>query len=705
MVDQEEIHNQCLSDEPKERIHALDELNNFFSFIPDKQQAWNDLIRLTNDEDSSVNRRAISVIRSVIFQVPDKQQAWNELLKLIYAKVSIYAKLLKRDYFAGKLNSILSHKLMMVLVIQALVSLFSLVPDKKRAWHDLHILTNDKDREMRSHAAYALGYVFSQVPDKQQVWNDLRRLTNDESIEVRSDAANALGHVYSQVPDKQQAWNDLRRLTNDEYWNVRSSAANALGSAFSHLPDKQQAWNDLHRLTNDESIEVRSSAANALGPAFSQVPDKQQAWNDLRRLTNDESIEVRSSTANALGSAFSQVPDKQQAWNDLHRLTIDKDSLVRTSSNYSLGRVSIFKASQAETDEDYKKELEKAIKFFETAAKETSNFNPAQFCLPFYRSFYTIIFKKQEAIEEVSKYLEEAKAAIKGSESKKQLFEAVENLSEALNEVQKLGDIDLPGMKDELNFYRKYCDHAAELIKDTDEKAPFATEVLRKGLPILDRNLKGILEEIQKRAKTVCQSSQGTATEEIACAVNREVKNWEINNQDDMSWYVNNIVVVLKSKIPHNKENKEILDMIEYLKYEKDITKQYRTISTVIGLIPTVNVVSVDPIVENINKVGQEIGSKLDSFSQEMYEIRISLSPGIKQEIEISSGLEIMGTGATLITTIPLQEISYAELKEDLQSIKEKHINKLSKLPKRLANKVKGYLLLNDREDIVKQLM
>ena len=73
-------------------------------------------------------------------------------------------------------------------------------------------------------------------------------------------------------------------------------------------------------------------------------------------------------------------------------------------------------ASQAKTDEGYKKELEKAIEFFEIAAKEASYFNPAKFCLPFYRSFHTIIFKKQEAREEVNQYLEEAKATIEDSE-------------------------------------------------------------------------------------------------------------------------------------------------------------------------------------------------------------------------------------------------------------------------------------------------
>ena len=65
------------------------------------------------------------------------------------------------------------------------------------------------------------------------------------------------------------------------------------------------------------------------------------------------------------------MPDKQQAWNDLNKLTNDEDSDVRAYANHSLGKVSIFKASQAEKEEDYKKELEKAIEFFEKAAQES----------------------------------------------------------------------------------------------------------------------------------------------------------------------------------------------------------------------------------------------------------------------------------------------------------------------------------------------
>ena len=83
---------------------------------------------------------------------------------------------------------------------------------------------------------------------------------------------------------------------------------------------------------------------------------------------------MRYQCCEALGSAFSHIPDKEQAWNDLHRLTSDEDSDVRISSNHSLGKVSIFTASQAETEEDYKKELEKAIEFFENASQEASSY-------------------------------------------------------------------------------------------------------------------------------------------------------------------------------------------------------------------------------------------------------------------------------------------------------------------------------------------
>jgi HEAT repeat protein len=560
LVDQEKIHNQCLSDDPEERIHALEELKIFFSSMPDKQQAWNDLIRLTCDINSDVSSNAASTLYSTFSHVPDKQQVWNDLIKL----------------------------------------------------------TSHKDRSVRYRAAEVLSPAFSQVPDKQQAWNDLHRLTNDEDLLLRFNAANAIGSAFSDMPDKQQACNDLIRLTNDEDNNeesfVRRGAVTALISAFSQVPDKQQAWNDLIKLITDEDTFVKYKAAEVLGGALSQVPDKQQAWNDLIKMTNDINWSVRHNAASALGNAFSQVPDKQQTWNDLIKMTNDENRSVRSSSNYSLAIVSIFKASQAETDEDYKKELEGAIEFFEIAAKESIFSNPAIFCLPFYRSFHTIIFKKQEAREEVNKYLEEAKSAIEGSESKKQLLEAVENLAEALKEIQNLENLDLQAMKGELNFYRKYCDHAAELMKCTDEKAPFATEVLRKGLPILDRNLKAIIEEIQKKSKIACKESKGTEAEEIVCEINKEIQNVIVDYQVqylEATKILEDILSIVKMKIPQIPENKLILSKIEAVDNGTISADKYHDLPLIISLMSTVKVVPKQEI-DQIHRKIEYISGKSD---------------------------------------------------------------------------------------------
>jgi len=577
---------------------AVESLSSVFSEVPDKQKAWSNLQRLTNDEDYYVRSSAAEALGSAFSYVPDKQKAWNDLHTLTNDQ--------DRDVRSS--------------AAQALGSAFSQVPDKQQAWNNLHRLINDEDQEVRSSAAEALGFAFSQVPDKQEAWNDLVRLTGDESSYVRARAAEALGSVFSQVPDKQEAWSVLHRLTKDEY--VSDSVVFALGYAFSHIPDKREAWNDLHRMIKGEYLShkvsflyyaifhmldkqreyslsdyykmsiddfFRSKAAFALGYAFSQIPDKRKAWNDLHRLTTDENEDVRRSAAWALGYAFSQIPDKRKVWNDLHRMTNDEKQ-IRCYANYSLGKISIFKASLAEKEEDYKIELEKAIEFFEKASQESPDkfSNPSRFCLPFYRSFHTIIFKDQEAKEEMDKYLEVAKKAIEGSKSKEILFEAVENLANALKEVQNLENVDLEAKKSELNFYRQYCYRAAELMRYTEETAPFATITIKKGLPILDRNLKELLEEIQRKAKIACKESKGTAVEDIACGISKEVQKWEISNPEEMARLIEKIIFALKTKIPNIPENKFIYDRIESLKNEKDVTKQYNTLDTIIPLIPQV---------------------------------------------------------------------------------------------------------------------
>ena len=398
---------------------------------------------------------------------------------------------------------------------------FADLPDKEKAWKDLYWLTWDVDWYVRWRAADALGHAFQHVTDKEQAWDDLHRLTQDKDSDVRFGAADALGTAFQHVPDKKQAWKDLILLRQDKDSYVRFGAADALGTAFQHVPDKKQAWNDLIRLTQDEDRDVRWGAAGVLGTAFQHVPDKKQAWNDLIRLTQDEDRDVRWGAAGVLGTAFQHVPDKKQAWNDLIRLTRDEYSSVRASANHSLGRASIFKATEAESEDNFKSELKNALEFFERSSNEDTHFNPSRFCLPFYRSFYIITFGEAGAEDEVQKYLDEAKRASGGSKSKEILLEAIENLANVLSEAQKVTEFG--AIKSDLNIYRRYCNRAADLIGDIAEVAPGAAWVLQRGFPRINNQTKELIPEIQETAEAVCRETRGTGTpyESLGMEVNK----------------------------------------------------------------------------------------------------------------------------------------------------------------------------------------
>jgi len=446
----------------EERREAADRLQYNFASFSDKDTVWSDLIRLTQDKDSDVRRSATRALGSVFSDVPFKDAAWSVLIRL----------------------------------------------------------TQDEGSDVRMYAASALGSVFSDVPDKDAAWSDLIRLTQDEGSDVRMYAASALGSVFSDVPDKDAAWSDLIRLTQDEDSDVRMYAASMLDYVFSDVPDKDAAWSDLHRLTQDEDSDVRWNAASVLGSIFSDVPDKDAAWSDLIRLTQDEDSDVRINAASALGSVFPDVPDKDAAWSDLIRLTQNEDSNVRMYAYHSLGSASVYKATKTEDEAKFRKELKKAIDYFEQSSNEAKGryYHPARFCLPFYRSYYAVISNKQEAETEAAKYLDEAKNAAGGSESREMLLKAVKNLANALREAQK--PLDFGETKEHLRVCRQYCDHTAELADSTRGKSPVAVAAIMRGIPIVEVKVKAIIAEIQENAKELCKHTQGTLLAEQGKEVN-----------------------------------------------------------------------------------------------------------------------------------------------------------------------------------------
>jgi nucleoside phosphorylase/HEAT repeat protein len=601
-----DLQRLTLDEDPRVRINATNSLGIAFQDIPDENQAWDDLLRLSHDENGSVRWRASKAFIAAFQYAPDKNQAWDELIRSISSgSISV----------SGDSENIL-------------VTAFQCIPDKNKAWEDLVRLASNDNVLAQYEAVRAMGTPsFQHVSDTNYAWESLVKLTSHDSDGVRLRAVDSMGSVFQYIPDKYQAWEYLHRFTSDEDSYVRMGTALALRTAFQHVPDKKQAWEDLvkliadvdfwvawraketivaifqkipdkimacedlHRLTFNENMRARSNSVEILGATFQHIPSKELAWEDLDRLALDINAAVRMGAVNAIGTAYQHVPDKGKAFLDLCILSLDEIVGNRVRANHYLGKICIYRASQSESEEEYLNELASSIGFFEESSKESNSYNPSSFCLPFYRSFYMIIHaEKQQAKNEVEQYLAEAKEAVGGSKNKKLLFEAVENLSQALEKVQNLKNMGLEAKKEELNFYRTYCEQAAELMSDTEEAAPSAVQVLRKGFPILDRKLKSLLEEIQEKATTACRESQGTDTEEIACAVSREIQKWEIGNQEEMTLYVESFIFTLESKIPRLPENEYIFNMINESKNQKDLKKLLERTSELIEIIPEITI-------------------------------------------------------------------------------------------------------------------
>ena len=74
---------------------------------------------------------------------------------------------------------------------------------------------------------------------------------------------------------------------------------------------------------------------------------------EIHRKALSDYVEKRQDAAWLLRDNFADLPDKDAAWEDLHRLTGDEDSYVRAFANHSLGRASAFRATEAESEDDF----------------------------------------------------------------------------------------------------------------------------------------------------------------------------------------------------------------------------------------------------------------------------------------------------------------------------------------------------------------
>jgi len=487
-VSWEEIHK--LTEDPNFdlKLKAIYYISKEFPFLHNKRAAWEDLHRLSRDDESEVRRAVAECIHVSIQHLPEKEIVWEDLLRLV----------------------------------------------------------KDDDRDVRRTAAEVLGTVFSYVPPPHldSATTNILQLCQDKDENIRQGIVYALGNVLPKLTDNSKPWNILHKLSRDNDKHVREGATEVLGLTFLYNPNKKAAWDDIHHLTLDPEPIVRKKAGDAIGFAYQNIPEKYSALIDLNRLSKDKTIEVRQGVAYALANIFPHISTSSIIWKLLDDLKRDKSESVRASAWYAEGRAHIDITVSRRNRLSFKKELEAALDCFERSTREAAIFHPSRFCLPFYRSYYYILFQPGDNTADLQKCFKDAKLAITGSEVQEQLLEAVQNLATALEEANAINDTRT--QHEILQASRNYIQQAEDILIRTADKAPKATKLIKRGLPIIDKEISSKIQEVQKKTESFSDSTKNTLFESVGKETNIEAKKLSINNPITLEINLNNVLNKLK---------------------------------------------------------------------------------------------------------------------------------------------------------------
>jgi len=200
-----------------------------------------------------------------------------------------------------------------------------------------------------------------------------------------------------------------------------------------------------------------------------------------------------------------------------------------------------------------------------------------------------------------------------------------------------------------------------------------------------------LIIDVKEKTEIACREAKGTATEKVVCEINKEIQDLKIGDQEYMKMQVKVLYTNLKSSVPNKEEYSLIHQEIDNILVEDDLVNQYSSLNMLIPKIIEIKVVETTDVLSGEIKGLKESVNKLTESIKEM---KISLKPGIKEEIQVTIGLSGFGSGAQKVIKIPIQEISYPELQDDLQKYSDKMMD-IAKLPAKLKDKIMKYLRNN----------
>lgn len=178
----------------------------------------------------------------------------------------------------------------------------------------------------------------------------------------------------------------------------------------------------------------------------------------------------------------------------------------------------------------------------------------------------------------------------------------------------------------------------------------------------------------------------------------------KLNESTAIEQTVENLTYVLEEKFSVQPNNQYILDKINQMKNERNLIKQHEILAQVIPLIRNITVAPVEPIIEKIESSQKEMLKEIRTIGEKLDNVIISLEPGVSEELILHLGYITSVGGVEYTLTVPLQELSYSDIKEELKEIEGKRISQLCTMPPKIAKVVEDFLVKNKMEDLLKKL-
>lgn len=483
-------------------------------------------------------------------------------------------------------------------------------------------------------------------------------MVRSHNFKDKERVAKFLKNSFSNLKDKERGWEILRNLANDSNQYVKLSSIDAIRLSFVYISNKEDAWQCLLNLAQESNKKIQLNASVTLPKVFTHHPDKERAWMDLLE-TVKSSVKVSNLYPLViLSDCFECFDDKDRIVDSLRQLADSGDIFLSSYSNNLIGRIYISKSVKAKSDEFNKLYFE-GINYLKKSFDEL-NVPSHKFCYIMHNIFSKIIEGELKNATEINNGIDELKIISEKSNEKQKIVKILDelyNILEETLEAQKNGE-DISRFKEkiipiciQLNMLIGTLDN--EVVRLIAEKAQeriyFEYKCTIKALEIVDYL-------IESPNKLISEPDLLIETIQLCC----------ISISEPLCNHYKSKLEEIEKENVMNKKQEQLLDLIQDL---KPILEQEKSLKEII-------VSGQSEIKNEIVKLGE-------------YFISIN-HKGPRQEITISTGLEMLGTGAKVITTIPLNEIKYKEIEDDIAKIKNKM--RLIEIPKQLKERIIEYL-------------